>query len=305
MSPVYVGDAGEWVSMNATAVPFTTETSLTVEPTAANTYAHYGETNPTLEVIAGTSGQYTISTPGVVADKRFDCYVTINAAGITAANPIIVRANDYRGPATTSTGTAQALLRVINVAEVGAVIVETSRFKPQFSYDQVDCVRLGGKAILRRCDISGSVDGIVMLFDDNQALGNFVHDGIELPTTTQPDGKTHNDGITIGGGARNIARGNRVVGWSNAAIFARVTAPQTYGQILDAIVEANWLGGPSGAVLHVFKAAADPAVSIAVLSNIFDVGSTYDVYVASTVTADIASNTRRDGSAASVTRFTA
>lgn len=304
MSPVFVADAGSWRSMNASPVLYTASTELTVEPTAANTYAHYGVTDPGLPVVAGVAGAATISGAGVKPSSRYDCYVTINAAGVTAANPIIVRASDFRGPASTSTGTAQALLRVINCAEVGAVIIETSRFRPQFSYDQVDCVRLGGKAILRRCDISGSVDGVVVLFDDNQVTGNYIHDGIELPTTTQPDGKTHNDGITLGGGARNIVRNNRIFGWSNAAIFARVTAPQTYGQILDNVVQGNYLGG-GGATLHVFKSASDPAVSIAVLDNIFDLGGAFDVYVASTVTADIGGNKRRDGSNATVTRFTA
>lgn len=271
------------------------------KPTAANTYAHFG-TNPTLKLEPGTGGLLTIVAPGVYENRDYTSYVTVNASSATPDNPIILRANRFRG-GNLGTGTARFLVRVQNCAQIGAVIIERNLFDPDFEFDQLEAIRAGGNVIVRRNTIRHVIDGITCLFGRNQIWGNLIEEGRVLPTTTQPDGITHTDGIILAGGDGDDLFGNVVTGWRNAAIWARAAAVATYGGITNARIRNNWVSGAVGAVLHVYKQAADPTVSVSITGNEVDsTGATAGIYVGSTVTATITGNTNPDGSPATVTR---
>lgn len=308
MSPVLVARGGSWAGRNTPPVPYADasfEFGVT-RPTPANTWLHYGKDLATVLAapITGSGGLLTITQPGQYTGGDYACYVTIDATGVTAANPIVFTGNRVRG-ANLGTGTPRFLVRVINCAEVGAVVVSRNWLIPDFEFDQLEAIRAGGKVIVERNWIQHTIDGITMLFGRNRVRGNLLTEGRALPTTTQPDGITHTDGIVAGGGDSDVVQGNDVSGWRNAAIFAKAAAVATYGAITNLLVDRNWLTG-GGAVLHVFKAAADAAITCTITGNRFpDPADTLQVYVASTVTATISGNVKGDGSPATVTRFNA
>jgi len=170
--------------------------SGTTKPSGSNT----GFRTATTSVMGAT----TITTNGASYNNiRFDGTVTVKAQNVTFTDC------HFRGP---PNGSTAPLLKAFDSPQYG-MVVEFCTFTRQFyaavgsgSSSTLSAAISGHNMTIRRCDISGSQDGIWVVLPGNANLfDNFIHDlWFYSPDLNSPDQVTHNDLIQLHNGPDNV-----------------------------------------------------------------------------------------------------
>ena len=91
---------------------------------------------------------------------------------------------------------------------------------PAYPNDRLNGINVNQPGTIRRCNISGTVDGVMIYGNGVTIEDSYLHDFATPPTTTQgPTAKTHNDGVQIQAGSGIVIRRNNIKGASNSAII--------------------------------------------------------------------------------------
>lgn len=275
------------------------------QPTEANTYFWYGET-PTLTPVHGDGDAITITTPGIYEDNDYDCYITVNAAAATTANPIILRHNLCHGG--TTTDSEKYLIRVQNSPQPGAVIVEGNKIDARTIFDRTTGVRAEGNCIVRRNDISNTVDYCMGIHDNNQFISNYGRLASYMASTVHSDGHTHNDAIQISGGAHCLIWGNDFAETPTAVFMIKAENPALYGAITDCVIKQNWMNSLCGASINVYRKTTDADISMTITDNILGplsyTSGHYQILIATGTTLTISGNVKDIGGAATISYLT-
>lgn len=131
----------------------------------------------------------------------------------------------------------------------------------------------GGGMTLRRCDISGVVDGLhinglsteVKFF---RAEGCYIHDLVSYAVDPrQGGGHSHNDGVQSAGNLDLELVGNAIHGGYTSAVLLQ----QGLGTYVKALIDRNWLyGDPTGgACLNITENGRGPINNLTVTTNRF------------------------------------
>ena len=187
--------------------------------------------------------------------ERFDLHgeLTVKAPGV------IIRQGIGRG------GAANNGNACINVTHPDAkdCLIEDVTVVPEFPGDRQNGININQPGIIRRVNISGTVDGIMVFGDHITVQDSWIHDLVKRATTTQRDGYTHNDCIQIQRGIGVRIVGNDLSGGDNAAIMIT----QDVGAVSDLLIADNYLDG-GGATIN-FGSKGDPKRNLVVINNTF------------------------------------
>ncbi|MBI5382697.1 MAG: RICIN domain-containing protein [Opitutae bacterium] len=204
-----------------------------------------------LQVVTGNTIVTTSDTTYEGIDFRGK--VSVQAANVTFRNC------KFSGNPSNPSGTE--LVNAGN-AKVVNLVIEDCTFLPQAPSQWVNGM-IGHDFTLRRCDVSLSTDG-VNIYNSNNPHGavnvyleaNYIHDlAFWSPAQTNSDGKTHNDGSQIQGGANINYVGNFITGLISPTVGnpdkgppglqanAALMIQPIVGNITELHVVNNWLGG--------------------------------------------------------------
>lgn len=196
------------------------------KPTAANT-----------GVPAGTpltvhNGDLTITTPGTVIDgKDIRGYVAIKAANVTIKRSII------RGGAA---ATVNRALLAATQSGAGNFLIEDVKIAPDNPSPYINGINVNQSGTIRRADISGSVDGIMIYGSGVRVESSYLHDFAHyLNDPNWNGGPSHDDAIQIQAGTGNQIIGNSLSGAYNAAVMVT----QDAGVTKDLGINGNWIDG--------------------------------------------------------------
>ncbi|MBW7895504.1 MAG: RICIN domain-containing protein [Opitutaceae bacterium] len=213
-----------------------------------------------LTVENGHGGIFNPKSNTLYQNKDFRCLVVVDTADVKFRNC------RFSGPASAAPSNS-ALLFVTQTGPT-PTLVEDCTFFPQTPTHTLDAVR-GRNFTLRRCNISGTTDGIHLYgpggapFPDLQVLveTSYIHElvfwGPHIPGVGHSDG-THNDSVQIAQGYNATFRGNWMNGllhqglgdWgsynktspANQATSVFMITPSR-GPISGLTITHNWLGG--------------------------------------------------------------
>ena len=175
-------------------------------------------------------GNLTITSPGVYDGLDISGYVVVKAPNVTLRRCIV-----RGGPPVTQGGNA-----VISIVQGAAgFLIEDVTISPAYPSDRLNGINVNQPGTIRRCNISGTVDGVMIYGNGVTIEDSYLHDFATLPTTTQADGKTHNDGVQIQAGSGIVIRRNNIKGASNSAIIIT----QDAGTVGDLTIDDNDLDG--------------------------------------------------------------
>ena len=68
-------------------------------------------------------------------------------------------------------------------------LVEDVTITPAYPNDRLNGINVNQPGTIRRCNISGTVDGVMIYGNSVTIEDSYLHDFATLPTTTQADGK--------------------------------------------------------------------------------------------------------------------
>jgi hypothetical protein len=210
--------------------------------------------NTGCKTITTSNGNMTVTQANAVIEN-----MDIHGVLTIKAPNVIVRNSVVRG-GRESTGIA-----CINVTHVDAknCLIEDVTIIPEFANDQQNGININMPGTIRRVNISGTVDG-VMVFGDNVTIqDSFIHDLVRLPTTTQKDGFTHNDGIQIQKGLGTRIVNNVITGGYNTAIMVT----QDAGVTGNLYIADNYLDG-GGATIN-FSSNGAAKKNLVIMNNRF------------------------------------
>ena len=180
-------------------------------------------------------GNLTITSPGVYDGLDISGYVVIKAPDVTLRRCIV-----RGGPPVTQGGNA-----VISIVRGAAgFLVEDVTITPAYPNDRLNGINVNQPGTIRRCNISGTVDGVMVYGNGVTIEDSYLHDFATLPTTTQADGKTHNDGVQIQAGSGIVIRRNNIKGGSTSAIIIT----QDAGTVGDLTIDDNDIDGGSASI---------------------------------------------------------
>ncbi|RCK68252.1 hypothetical protein DT076_16515 [Desertihabitans brevis] len=199
------------------------------------------------------------SAPETFEGYRYQGMVYLNCSNKTFRNCL------FEGPASPTGAIVQG-----NYDASSGNTFEDCTFRPRTANDVVNCVQ-GRGLTLRRCDISGGVDGAgatrgsTSLRSDVVVEQCWIHDLLYYrPSDTHADGQTHSDAIQWHGGLGLTVRYNRIEGFSPSPdanrpddgagggapfyplnvimslLMVNGTASAPTGELL---VEGNWMDG--------------------------------------------------------------
>ena len=106
-------------------------------------------------------------------------------------------------------------------------LVEDVTITPAYPNDRLNGINVNQPGTIRRCNISGTVDGVMIYGNGVTIEDSYLHDFATLPTTTQADSKTHNDGVQIQSriGHRHSPPTTFAARQNNAIIITRTPGP--------------------------------------------------------------------------------
>lgn len=193
-------------------------------------------TNTGYRVLTKHQGNLTVTTPGAVIDGLdIAGYLTIKAAGVTVRRCIV-----RGGPPATQGGNA-----VVSIVSGGAgFLIEDVSIIPAYPNDRLNGINVNQPGMIRRADISGTVDGVMVYGNGLTIEDSYLHDFATLPTTTQRDGVTHNDAIQIQAGSGIVIRRNTIKGGSTSAIIIT----QDAGTVGDLTIDDNDIDGGAASI---------------------------------------------------------
>ncbi len=193
-------------------------------PSAANTGVPAGT------ALTVQTGNLTITTPGTVIDgKDIRGYVVVKAPNVTIKRSII------RGG---EAATSNRPLLAITQAGASNFLVEDVTVTPMNPTPYVNGINMNQSGTIRRANISGTVDGI-MIYGDGVRVGIlYFHDFVHyLNDPNWGGGPSHDDAIQVQAGTGVQIVGNTLTGAFNAAVMVN----QDAGTTKDLAINSNWL----------------------------------------------------------------
>jgi PKD repeat protein len=207
-----------------TAKSVTATNPAPVKPSADNT-----------GVPAGTGlrvhdGNLTITTPGTVIDGLdIRGYVVVKAANVTIKRSII-----RGGPAATVN---RAILSIVQ-AGASNYLVEDVTIVPANPTPYINGINVNQAGTIRRTDISGTVDGIMIYGSGVRVEDSYLHDFAHyLNDPNWNGGPSHDDAIQVQAGTGVTLVGNTLTGAYNAAVMVT----QDAGATKDLTISGNWI----------------------------------------------------------------
>lgn len=182
-------------------------------------------------------GTLILDKPGKVYSK-LDVHgkVDMRAPGVKLVDSI---ARGGVAPATGSTGVIMA-----THANLTDYLIEGVTVAPNHPAANLNGIYASKPGTIRRADISGTVDGIVIHGDSVSVEHTWIHDLLTYATGHSDGGVTHNDDIQIEGG-----KGIRIVGCDlSGAHNAAIMVTQNAGPVADLLIAGNYLDGGGATV---------------------------------------------------------
>ena len=168
-------------------------------------------------VSAGTAlrihrGDLTVRKPGAVIDG-----VDVRGQIVIAAPHVTIRRSVIRGA-----GRPRRSLGLIDISSSRArnFTVEDVTISPSAVTPNFDGVKVRRKGTLRRLDVSGTVDGIVIYGGKVRVEDSYLHDFRHFASDPNQGGRpSHDDAIQVLAGRGHRIVGNTMSGASNAAVM--------------------------------------------------------------------------------------
>ncbi len=213
-----------------TKTPTPTPTST---PTPTPTKAMPGPSNS--GVPAGTkltvhTGDLTITTAGSLIDGLdIRGYVVVKAPNVTIRRSII-----RGGPV----GTVNRGMLAITQPGAGNFLVEDVTIVPSNPSPYINGINVNQPGIIRRADISGTVDGMMIYGSGVRIEGSYLHDFAHY--TKDPNwggGPSHDDAIQVQSGTGIQIVGNSLSGAYNAAVMVT----QDVAATSNLAINSNWI----------------------------------------------------------------
>ncbi len=194
------------------------------KPSAANTGVPAGT------ALTVQTGNLTITTPGTVIDgKDIRGYVVVKAPNVTIKRSII------RGG---EAATSNRPLLAITQAGASNFLVEDVTVTPMNPTPYVNGINVNQSGTIRRANISGTVDGIMIYGDGVRVENSYLHDFVHyLNDPNWGGGPSHDDAIQVQAGTGVQIVGNTLTGAFNAAVMVT----QDAGTTKDLAINSNWL----------------------------------------------------------------
>ena len=193
-------------------------------PSAANTGVPAGT------ALTVQTGNLTITTPGTVIDgKDIRGYVVVKAPNVTIKRSII------RGG---EAATSNRPLLAITQAGASNFLVEDVTVTPMNPTPYVNGINVNQSGTIRRANISGTVDGIMIYGSGVRVENSYLHDFVHyLNDPNWGGGPSHDDAIQVQAGTGVQIVGNTLTGAFNAAVMVT----QDAGTTKDLAINGNWL----------------------------------------------------------------
>lgn len=183
-------------------------------PTAANTGVPNGMG------LSVHHGDLTVTTPGAVIDgKDIRGYVAIKAPNVTIKRSVI-----RGGPAATVN---RALLSMTH-SGAADFLIEDVTIAPTNPSPYINGINVNQRGTIRRADISGTVDGIMIYGSGVRVEGSYLHHFAHY--VNDPNwggGPSHDDAIQVQAGSGVAIVGNSLSGAYNAAVMVTQDAGTT------------------------------------------------------------------------------
>ena len=202
----------------------TTTNPAPTKPSASNTGVPAGT------ALTVHNGDLTITTPGTVIDgKDIRGYVAIKAANVTIKRSII------RGGAA---ATVNRALLAATQSGAGNFLIEDVKIAPTNPTPYINGINANQSGTIRRADISGTVDGIMIYGSGVRVENSYLHDFAHyLNDPNWNGGPSHDDAIQVQAGTGVQIVGNTLTGAYNAAVMVT----QDAGITKDLWINSNWI----------------------------------------------------------------
>lgn len=194
------------------------------KPSASNTGVPAGT------ALTVRNGDLTITTAGTVIDGMdIRGYVAIKAPNVTIKRSII------RGGAA---ATVNRALLAATQSGAGNFLIEDVTIKPDNPSPYINGINVNQSGTIRRADISGSVDGIMIYGSGVRVESSYLHDFAHYASDPNWNGgPSHDDAIQVQAGTGVQIIGNTLTGAYNAAVMVT----QDAGVTKDLWINENWI----------------------------------------------------------------
>ena len=197
---------------------------------------------------ASTAGVYGTLTPqagDLIVTTAGQVVEGLDIAGRVQikANNVIVRRCRVRMEGLPSTFKGAGIYAAAN--EQSGAIIEDCTVAPTNPRVSLDGIQVGGNVTVRRCDVSGTVDGLKVAGDGCSLLGNHVHDLKVYATDPDQSNGSHSDAVQFQGGASTTLRGNSLRGVITTINQAcqGIIVTQDVAVVAGLTVDRNWIDG--------------------------------------------------------------
>lgn len=224
---IAVGVAGPGATATAADVLIPPMPSTLATDTSAPSAATTG-------VPAGTQlrvhkGNLVVRRPGaVISGLEVRGRVVIKAANVTIRNTAI------RGGSKPRSGIG--LLTIVN-RRARNYVVENVTIRPRRISRNFDGIKVSRPGLLRRLDVSGTVDGILIYGSGVRVESSYLHDFRHFRFNPKQRGGSHDDSIQVVAGDGIRIFGNTLTGARNAAVMVT----QDVGPTRDLQITDNWI----------------------------------------------------------------
>ena len=176
------------------------------------------------------NGDLTITTPGTVIDSLdVRGYVSVKAPNVTIKRSII------RGGAA---ATVNRAVLAITTAGASNFLVEDVTIVPANPTPYVNGINVNQSGTIRRANISGTVDGIMIYGSGVKVEQSYLHDFVHyLSDPNWGGGPSHDDAIQVQAGTGIQIVGNTLTGAFNSAVMVT----QDAGTTKDLWINGNWI----------------------------------------------------------------
>lgn len=205
-------------------------------------------------------GNLTITKPGTVIEQ-----MDIRGFVVVKAPRVTIRRSIIRG-GTTAPRRSTGLLSIIHDS-AKRYLIEDVTLRPQVASHNIDGVKVRRPGMIRRVNISGTIDGIMIYGSGVKVRGSHLHGLLHYAQDPGWGGRpSHDDAIQVQAGKNISIVGNTLEGGYNAAV--QVT--QDVGRTRNLTIARNWISG-GGCSLN-FKSNGPRTKRIKVISNRFGRG---------------------------------
>lgn len=184
---------------------------------------------------------------------------------VIKAPHVIIRNSIVRGPGRPPRG-SRAMISATTSASAG-VVIEDVTVAPRFRSPHIDGIHLRYGGIIRRVDVSGTVDGVKVLGGNVTIADSYLHNFTHfVHDPNWHGGPSHDDAVQIQGGANIWVQNSSLSGAQNSAVMVT----QDLGSTRNLFLVGNWLSG--GACTVNFGSKGAYKTGINVIANRFGRG---------------------------------